>query len=87
MFIDTCFVSDKDSKRRKGDTHTSILHLAAEHGHVGIAEALLRAGANVLKRDYRGKKPVDVAKTRLIAKILEGMWTDECTAIHISSRV
>ena len=39
----------------------TLLHLAAERGHVGAASALIRKGAKLELQNAEGKKPLDVA--------------------------
>lgn len=39
----------------------TLLHLAAERGHVGAASALIRKGAKLEMQNSQGKKPLDVA--------------------------
>ena len=40
---------------------TSLLHIAIEYGHVSIIEYLLKAGADVDKKNSLGEVPLDVA--------------------------
>lgn len=54
-----------------GDTP---LHVAAFHGKAGVAELLVRSGADVEARDQQGRTPLDVARRRghgNTAKVLE----------------
>ena len=39
----------------------TLLHLAAQRGHVGAASALIRKGAKLELKNAKGKKPLDVA--------------------------
>jgi ankyrin repeat protein len=51
----------------------TLLHLAAEKGHVGAASALIRKGAKLELKNASGKKPLDVAiknRNRKVADLL-----------------
>jgi cytohesin len=51
----------------------TLLHLAAERGHVGAASALIRKGAKLELQNAKGKRPLDVAinnRNRKVADLL-----------------
>jgi ankyrin repeat protein len=39
----------------------TLLHLAAQRGHVGAASVLIKKGAKLEMKNSKGKKPLDVA--------------------------
>lgn len=48
--------------RRRTDSGTTPLHLAASEGLLDCVEALVRAGADVSARDKTGNTPLDSAR-------------------------
>jgi ankyrin repeat protein len=52
----------KVSPKAKDENGRTPLHLAAANGHQVIAEALLRAGAEINALDQQGKTPLDLAE-------------------------
>jgi hemoglobin len=66
--------SGADVNARNGVTQATALHMAARRGLVGIAQALLDAGADLRARDRKGDTPLSRARNcrkRDVAELLE----------------
>jgi ankyrin repeat protein len=54
-------LADKGVNVNQDIPEGTLLHLAAERGHVGAASALIRKGAKLELKNTKGKRPLDVA--------------------------
>jgi len=61
----------------------TLLHLAAERGHVGAASALIRKGAKLELQNAKGKKPLDVAINNGKRKVADLILQETINQIEI----
>ncbi|HXD87715.1 MAG TPA: ankyrin repeat domain-containing protein [Urbifossiella sp.] len=47
-----------------GDGRWTALHIAANFGHLGVAQTLIDAGASIKRRTLKGETPLDIANRR-----------------------
>ena len=63
--------SGADVNARNGVTSATALHMAARRGFIGIAQALLDAGADLEARDRKGDTPLGRARNCRKAEVAE----------------